>query len=118
MSEDNKKEYAGVSKTAAALGQSQVDGLVATVGGAAVGAAAGAVLHSKEKHAVQTLEQLEKTGGVGAFVKGAWNNSMGRGSKAMVGAIAVGLAAGTVGNLVGLFRGAKKAGGARKAPRK
>ncbi len=105
MSDDDKQKYKGPSRAAASVGQGDVDGAVGLVAGAAAGAAIGAYMHNEEAYkAANVLKQVEKTD----FLKTAWN-SLSRSGKAWAGAIGVGIVASSISQLIGYFRGAKKA---------
>ncbi|MGE0754977.1 MAG: hypothetical protein AB7L92_07425 [Alphaproteobacteria bacterium] len=142
MSDDNAREYKGLGETAAALGQSQVDGYVGSAIGAAAGAAVGGIAHNQKtydavKLAQDTVEKaraqaiaaqngeiwkLPKSGRVSEEAletaenvlkeKGTagklWHGAS-RSGKLLIGAVAGAVAIGTVGNLVGMVRGQKKA---------
>ncbi len=139
---DNKdssdQEYKGLSKTASAFGQSDVDALKGLAVGGAIGAAIGAVAHSDEvqkeattklrvsydllkrlnklddKEALKSLKtELFKDIKSSDILKSGWE-ALGRGSKALVGAAIVGIAVASVTQIVGYFRGAKKANAARQ----
>ncbi len=134
----NEQEYKGLSKTASAFGQGDVDALKGLAVGGAIGAAIGAVSHSDEvqkeataklrvsydllkrlnkledKEALKSLKaELFKDVKSSDILKGAWE-ALGRGSKALIGAAIIGTAVASVTQIVGYFRGAKKANAARQ----
>ena len=113
MSEENNKKYAGIGPVAGALGQASVDGIIAGAGGTVVGAVVGAASHNakKQEAALQQFDGLAEEltqGNVGTVIKSAWN-ALPRVGKGIVAAVGVGIAAAGIGEVVGLFHGAKKA---------
>lgn len=110
---EENQEYQGVSKPAAAFGQSTVTGTKAGVIGGALGAAAGALLHKEVTQVVEeTAESAAKTGRMAGLIN-EWN-TLGRGWKAAVAAGAAATVAGAVGSLVGAVKGVRKTQAARE----
>lgn len=133
----NEQEYKGLSKTASAFGQGDVDALKGLAVGGAIGAAIGAISHSDEvqkeastklmnldalvkrldklydKETFKSLKaELFKDVKSSDILKNGWE-SLGRGSKALIGAAIIGTAVASVTQIVGYFRGYKKAKAAR-----
>lgn len=132
--DSNGQEYKGLSKTSSAVGQGFVDGAKGLVVGGAIGAVVGAVAHNKEaqKEAINNVmdssdiinqlgelnnkkaaKELFRDVKLTGILKTGWN-AIGRGGKALVGAAIVGIAVASVTQIVGYFRGAKKANAARQ----
>ncbi len=135
--DSNEQEYKGLSKTASVFGQGDVDALKGLAVGGAIGAAIGAVSHSDEvqkeaatklKVSYDLLKRLNKLDDKEALkslkaelfkdvkssdILKSWWEALGRGSKALIGAAIIGTAVAAVTQIVGYFRGYKKAKAAR-----
>lgn len=123
-----KPEYKGPSDAVTALGQSQVDGWVGGIAGAAVGAVGGALVHDEAKHKniVGALEKSVKKVNNKKVIKGVesvfekegvfkaiWHAATKPG-KALIGALGGAIIIGVIGQMTGAFRGARKAKEARQ----